>query len=136
MSVQLTEHFQAKEFVVSSDRPDLAEKIYLSDQDTQNIYLLCKFGLERTRGVFGPIIILSGKRSLELNASVGGEPGSQHLDATACDFTIPGKAMFEVFSYLTNEVKWPGECILYREKNFIHLALPRLYTKADQFMRA
>lgn len=135
MIVRLGEHFTAREFLVSKDYPDLAQRMVLSAFEINNLYLLCQFGLNDIRRVFGKTLILSGKRSEALNMSIHGNEKSQHLLAMAADFTCPGKDLHEVYEFIVHDLLWKGECIRYRTKNFIHLALPQYGVKADRFER-
>ena len=52
---------------------------------------LCRNILEPLRQQFGPIIISSGFRSLEVNRGVGGAQSSQHLRGEAADIVINGR---------------------------------------------
>lgn len=108
----------------------------LSSADLQNFYLLCSFGLQPVRDKFGSVTILSGKRSLDLNSVIGGEINSQHLRALAADFVCPAKDMGEVFMFIKNDLRWPGECIHYLKDNFIHLGLPEMGIKSDVMVKA
>lgn len=122
--IELTGHFMAHEFLVSEDHPDLALAMTLSDEEIDKLFLLCVFGLEPVREAFGPVTILSGKRSLALNVAVRGKENSQHLLAEAADYTIPGADILDVYGFVTQELKWPGQVRCYPGRKFIHLALP------------
>lgn len=75
MHVQLSEHFNSKEF----DSPD---EIYSGKQ--MNKYLI--FKLQMIRYVLDkPIFILSGFRTTAHNASVGGVSDSSHLEGKGVD---------------------------------------------------
>jgi uncharacterized protein YcbK (DUF882 family) len=133
---KLTEHFDGGEFMVSASHQDLADKLFLSEQERNNCYMLCVFILELIREHFGMTRILSGKRSPELNAAVGGVEDSQHLDATAVDFVCPGcETMEGPFDFICKSLEWPGEVIWYRKLNFVHVALPRFGTVANHFIK-
>lgn len=131
----LTKNFRAKEFLVSDLYPELAHKVMLSSVDLQNLYLLCSFGLQRVRDQFGEVRILSGKRSVDLNSAIGGATNSQHLRGMAADFVCPSKNMGDVFMFCKSELRWPGECIHYIKKNFVHLALPEMGVKSDVMVK-
>lgn len=135
MSIQITPHFNAKEFLVSKHHPALASKMSLSEEEINKFYLLCQFGLEPIRKVFKPVIILSGKRSRELNSAIGGGVRSQHMFSEAVDFTVPDTDMHDIYTYIKHDLFWPGELIRYRNRGFIHLALPRFGVTSDVFER-
>jgi len=47
-------------------------------------------GMQRVRNCLGgPVLVLSGYRSLEVNTAVGGSRTSQHTQGLACDFVAP-----------------------------------------------
>jgi hypothetical protein len=132
----LTPHFRAVEFLVSKEHPDLAAKMFLSEQELNSCYLLCLFILEPIRKRYGPVRILSGKRSRALNEAVGGRPESQHLDATAADIFCPLPPTMEfVFGWVKDELQWPGEAIWYQTRGFMHVALPRYGTTSNIFAK-
>lgn len=133
---QLTENFNLKEFIVSREHPDLADKIRLDmvanwSHDQQKLfeykcYLLCRMYLQPIRDVYhDKIEILSGIRSEELNKAIGGVDSSDHLfedESAAVDFTL--RSIDSCANMLATST-WPlGQMIWYPEHRFIHLSLP------------
>ena len=121
--MKLTKDFSTEEFLISKEYPELLSGVMLTQDEIDKLYTLCAFGLQPIRDAYGPVVILSGFRTPELNRAVNGTIVSQHMRAEAVDFTVPGKVMARVFDTL---LKWPGQCLFYTKKRFIHLALPRL----------
>lgn len=126
--MRLTPNFDSSEFVVSKAQPELAKQIEVTEADLVKMFQLCINYLQPIRDKFGPVNILSGKRSVELNEAIGGSLGSQHMyenfDA-AVDFAVPGKSMETVYNFIKNELnKNYGELIFYPDQNFIHVSLP------------
>lgn len=125
----LTEHFDSDEFGCETE------------QDRQNYYLLCKFILEPLRARWGVIKITSGKRSAAKQEQLrqqGYKPSStsQHLIGEAADFWCPyaNGNMGQVYVYIVQDLRWPGEVIFYKRKGHIHVALPRYNSKADHYI--
>lgn len=120
--------FTWDEFNVSKDHPELAAKIALTELDRQKIFYLCQMVLQPIRDTLGkPVVILSGKRSPELNAAVGGAKTSDHLylgEACAVDFTVPGIEMKIIYHGLCLKQNTLGQLIFYPKQNFIHVSLP------------
>jgi uncharacterized protein YcbK (DUF882 family) len=120
--------FEYSEFVVSAEHPELAKQITLSDTDKLKIALICLMNLQPVREKLGmPVVILSGKRSPELNKLIGGADASDHLyenDTAAVDFTVPGASMFAIWHGLILNPRTFGQCIYYPKQNFIHISLP------------
>jgi hypothetical protein len=61
-----------------------------------NLKALCQSCLQPIRDKFGPVTILSGYRSPELNRAVGGSKTSAHPHGYAADITVPGYSTREV----------------------------------------
>lgn len=135
--MQLTKNFSLHEFAVSDSRPDLAVDVVFDDEETYRVYILCMMFLQPIRESFGPVNILSGKRTVALNKAVGGSPNSDHLynsgftdgpvkDKVAADFTVPRTNLEDVYRFV--KIKYPketyGQLIYYRKQRFIHLSLP------------
>ena len=129
--MQLTDNFWLREFKVSADFPELAEKIQFSGYDKQVLRLLCDSLLQPVRTHFGQLDIISGKRSLELNTAVGGNENSKHMIAAAADFTIPNvgthageQKLNRIFQWITDEYNTQYRtCIYYQKKKFIHVSV-------------
>jgi hypothetical protein len=90
----LTRNFQLAEFATSRQFPGLAQKVEFSAAERERLRFFCASVLEPLRRkVDSPIVITSGKRTVELNQAVAGHPHSHHLfraDHGACDIVIPG----------------------------------------------
>lgn len=127
--MQLTKNFSLEEFKVSKDYPNLLQDVMFTEADTIKAFLLCALFLQPVRDVFGPVTILSGKRSFKLNSAVGGQPNSDHLytpntSKAAVDFTCTAN-MKDVYEHIKNtRAKVFGQMILYTKSNFIHISLP------------
>lgn len=88
---QLSEHFNAKEFLRSAT----AEKLGIKNEPSwfvmSNLCYGVNFILEPTRRKLGkPIVISSGYRCPRLNAAVGGVPNSYHTRGMAVDIVCAG----------------------------------------------
>lgn len=130
----LTKSFKLSEFAVSKDHPFVASLINFSEADKAKLFYLCSLILQPVRDQFGPVKILSGKRSPELNKAVGGVVYSDHLFkfvSVAADFTCPDIDIERVWhwiqgdNWLKRKNRQPfGQLIYYPSKNFIHVSLP------------
>src|SRR5574344_1414281 len=94
--MQLTEHFNLKEFTRSSTAKARGINNTLNptaEADLsviRNLKNLCVQVLEPLREhISRPLVISSGYRSPRLNAAVGGAANSQHLSGQAADLKIP-----------------------------------------------
>ena len=122
-----SKNFGWHEFLVSADYPELAAKMSLSDQDKVKIFYLCRIILQPVRDKFGRVVILSGKRSQELNKAIDGTLNSDHLfhdESVAADFTTPEAKLDEVYRFLIRPRHLFGQLIKYDRSNFIHVSLP------------
>lgn len=88
MRTLLTPHFCLLEFTRSGVATQEGIPNNPSQQQTENLRLLCQNVLEPLRQRFGPIVISSGFRSVALNRAVGGVPSSQHTKGEAADIVI------------------------------------------------
>jgi len=88
--------------------------------------VLCNF-LEKARAAFGnkPIMITSGYRNPQINASVGGSTRSEHLysapDVGAVDFFIEGVDVYDLQRWC--DIHWPYSLGYGAPKGFIHLGM-------------
>ena len=87
--MQVTKNFKLSELEFSDPVP--AEKIANATELLQNLQII--------RDLFQkPIVIISGYRSPERNAAVGGADKSQHLEAKAADIKIAGVPTEEIYN--------------------------------------
>jgi len=117
--------------VVSRDHPELLLDFVPSPEQVTKIGMLVTLAWQPIRDKWGPIEILSGIRPPALNAAVGGVSGSQHQEAEAGDGRPLRADPGDVYQWILDVLKWPGEVILYGDKGFIHVALPVIWVKAD-----
>lgn len=90
--MRYSRNFTSEEWVVSDDHPDLASKITPTDIQNERMRFASTALLQPTGDFFNYRMgILSGIRSEELNAAIGGHPLSHHKfedDKGAVDFTF------------------------------------------------
>jgi len=87
--MQVTKNFKLSELEFSDPVP--AEKIANASELLQNLQII-RDHFQR------PIVIISGYRSPERNAAVGGADKSQHLEAKAADIKIAGVPTEEIYN--------------------------------------
>lgn len=87
--MQVTKNFKLSELEFSDPIP--AEKIASAIELLQNLQII-RDHFQRS------IIIISGYRSPERNAAVGGADKSQHLEAKAADIKIAGVPTEEIYN--------------------------------------
>ena len=123
--IQLTDNFALKEFVVSSDHPEIAAKIKLDQEQENRCRLQAESILQPLRNEWaGPkdaITILSSVRNEQLNSAVGGSMNSDHLYAVATDFT--SNNLLEKYLYLYYNHFPYRQLIYYPDQNFIHVSI-------------
>lgn len=89
--IRLSTHFMLSEFIVSQTAARQGIDNTPGQMVVDNLRQLCVNILEPIRDRFAcPIVISSGFRCPELNAAVGGVPGSQHVIGQAADILVPG----------------------------------------------
>ena len=110
--MQLSKHFQLKEFTKSQIAARSGFKNLPSAGDIKNLENLCYEILEPVRAKFDkPVTITSGYRSLETNRKLGSSDSSQHTKGQAVDFEIAGVTNIEIAYWLTINVDF-DQCIL------------------------
>ena len=87
----LSDHFTLFEFTRSGYAIENELDNIPNASQIASMKALCRNILEPLRQQFGPIILSSGFRSLEVNRGVGGAQSSQHLRGEAADIVINGR---------------------------------------------
>jgi len=134
LNYKLAPNFALKEFKVSSDHPELAEKISFSLEDVLTLRILCLECAQPIRDKFGTVMVLSGKRDEELNSAVGGSKTSDHLTCNAADLFPLDFHPERVFKWIVKESNIPyRQVIYYPSQRFIHISsnIPQKQSKHD-----
>lgn len=99
-----------------------------SEQELDKLLLLVTYILNPIREHFGPLIITSGYRTREYNASLadrGYHPSatSQHCLGEAVDFICHKTQMINIYEWVKANLQ-VGEMFYYKKKGHIHISLP------------
>lgn len=122
-------HFAAWEFLISSSNPDLSILMDPTPQQWTNLQILAHWVLEPARLKHKqPIKITSGIRSAGLNKLIGGSSTSQHLDGSAIDLMGQSGLSWAVYNDLL-DANFPGQVFYYKKAGHVHVALPRWGTQ-------
>lgn len=110
-------HFKISEFACKDGTP-------VPDEMIPDLRILVR-NLEIIRSQWDhPVIIISGYRTPEYNARVGGAPASQHLLAKAADIRIHGMTPDEIATRIESLISWgavtQGGLGIYADQDFVH----------------
>jgi len=121
--------FRLNEFFVSKEHPQLAYDMEVTENDLKHFqFMVTALLLPIRLYTNSPIIILSGKRSKELNHAVKGSKNSDHLYSCACDFTVKGFFNLSmVYSWISKNIPYYRQLIFYENKKFIHISINSPY---------
>lgn len=128
MTYQITPHFALHEFLASETAARMGKLIVPTEQEIQNIELLCHSLLEPVRVMLGkPIVLLSGLRPPWLNMAVRGSRNSAHMHGLAADLKVVGMRPAEFARWLQANYEaedWPiDQCILeFPPNGWVHLS--------------
>lgn len=128
----LSKSFSVEEFLLGKE---------LNPEEVNKAYLFCLFILEPVRIRFGITKITNFKRTDAdtqrlLESGYSPSLSSQHLQCEAVDFTVLNTSLKEVYSFLCNEINWPGQIELDLVKLHIHVGWPRIGISPNRFIRA
>lgn len=102
--MKLSKNFGLAEFTKSQAALRLGLDNSPSIRTTQSLRLLCESVLQPVRDYFGPVVISSGYRSLQLNKAIGGSKTSQHCQGEAADFECPGHSNYDVAAWISKNL--------------------------------
>lgn len=123
--LMLSKNFKLAEFRVSSQYPAIVKDMVMNVEDVLNLKLLAIECLQVIRDKFGPIVIESGYRDMELNNLVGGERYSDHRSGNASDIVIRNFDNEQVFKWIVEESQIPYRQVIwypYTRNKFIHIS--------------
>lgn len=83
-----------------------------------------------------PVIVSSWYRSPLVNRIVGGSASSQHLTGEACDFTVLGVHVDDLFNFIAFESALPFDQIIHEFGAWIHLSYRRGGKNRGERLRA
>ncbi len=138
LDYQLSKNFRLGEFRVSKLYPEIAEEIEFDYVDVLTLKILCIELIQPIRDKFGPIEILSGIRSPELNKKVGGSKNSDHLTANAGDIRIISFDPLHIYKWIVTNSDLPYRQVIYYPKDhFIHISnnIPITEVKHEAFVK-
>ena len=98
--IHLSEHFSLLELHRSSTADRLGIPTSVSVSQAVKLTLLCQRILEPTRAACGPLQVMSGLRSVELNRAVLGVEGSQHIEGEAADIRAEWMTTRQLFLWM------------------------------------
>lgn len=133
-------HFTLSEFIYSPTALKNHIENKPSESQVKNMECLCNLILDPLRDAIGhPIYITSGFRVPRLNQLVGGSKTSAHKDGLAADFRVGHYEYLTDWAWcLLKSTAHPyrqhiDQCIYYRDRGFIHVALARNSRPRGQF---
>lgn len=122
--MQISKHFSLHELV----RSQTAARHGIDNEPTpavlDNLRRLCVQVLEPARDACDgrPIIVTSGYRSPQLNARIGGAPGSMHMRGLAADIEVAGMSIREAAERLVAAgVEYERMIVEYPLDGWLHL---------------
>ena len=134
--MKITNHFALNEITNSDTAKRLGIDNSLPEELMSNARRMCE-RLEEVRALFNkPIMITSFYRCPELNTKVGGSKTSAHKDCRACDFTVKGVAVEDVFANIKSSEIVFDQLIIESSKTstWIHLGIEKEGEKPRQMV--
>ena len=117
----LTPNFNLDEFIISQAAERFGYNNSPNEQVISNLRDLCIHVLQPLREIVRiPVVISSGYRSPTVNAVIGGQYHSQHLEGKAADFSVPGMTLSEVFNTVYKYL--PYDQLIYEFGRWIHVS--------------
>lgn len=126
-SFTMYNYFKLREFFPHCTEEEVQE-VFNNQGKSTSLFELCRvLNFIRHRAA-QPIIINSGYRGVLHNKRVGGVQNSQHLLMQAADIrSTSERGLLDLWCFITGSMDLNyvvGQCILYQDRHFIHLALP------------
>lgn len=124
MRTRLTENFWLDEFERSDTaaRHGLSNSVPLDSAIHHNLIHLCKLVLQPLRQVVGPVTVISGYRSPEVNRLVGGSKNSQHTRGLAADIVVAGHAPLKLSQWI-DDLHLPYDQLIHEFGQWAHVSI-------------
>ncbi len=128
-AIKLSEHFALSEFLRSATAERQHIDMTPSDPVVDALQALCVNVLEPLRALLSkhyeretPLMVTSGYRPPDLNAAVGGVPGSQHIGGEAADLVVPGRPVIEVSRLAAGARSLPYDQCIHEFGRWTHIS--------------
>lgn len=126
-SFTMYNYFKLREFFPHCTSEEVQEVFNNQGKSTSLFELVRVLNFIRSRAMV-PIIINSGYRGVVHNRRVGGVQNSQHLLMQAADISsYSDRGLMDLWRVIVMSADLDdivGQCILYQDRHFIHIALP------------
>lgn len=120
-------YFKLREFFPNCTEEEVQE-VFNNKGKSTSLFELCRVLNFIRHRAMQPIIINSGYRGVVHNRRVGGVQNSQHLLMQAADIRSDSeRGLMDLWRFITGSMDLNdilGQCILYQDRHFIHVALP------------
>ena len=110
--MNLSKNFTLKELTKSDTAVRLGIANEPNSDQIEKLKKLCEKLLQPVRDHFGPVTITSGFRSPELCVKIGSSVNSQHANAEAVDFEVPGVDNADVAYWIKDNIDEWDQMIL------------------------
>lgn len=104
--MKLSEYFNLSEFMVSDTAARRGIDMTVPTHLIPRLRLWCENIGEPVRRHFGPVVLSSGYRPPKLNRIIGGSDSSQHTQAEAGDFEVPGVPNITVAQWIARNCRF------------------------------
>ena len=131
---KLSKHFTRDEFEDSQWAARRNKQNKMDHTQLDNAIELSTNVLEQIREKFGPTIISSGFRSMEVNRGIGGSTNSQHTYGEAADIKVIGHNAYEVADWITEESDIEFDQCIYEYGAWVHISFTKRYANRNQVL--
>lgn len=104
--MKLSDNFSLQEFLKSQTAERRGIDNSPANWQIENMRRVANNVLQPVRNYWGPTVITSGFRCLELNRAIGSSDSSQHRKGQAADFEVPGYTNLEVAEWVRDNLSF------------------------------
>lgn len=104
--MKLAPNFTLQEFLKSQTAQRRGIDNSPENWQIENMRRVANNVLQPVRNYWGPTVITSGFRCLELNRAIGSSDSSQHRKGQAADFEVPGYTNLEVAEWVRDNLSF------------------------------
>jgi zinc D-Ala-D-Ala carboxypeptidase len=121
---KLSKHFDLPQLTKSTTAIRLGLENNPNEIEQENLKWLCEKLLEPIHHNKGLLKITSGFRHSLINKAVGGSATSQHCHGQACDFTVQGMTVEELFLWIKG-TDLPYDQLIQEFGSWVHISYNR-----------